>query len=145
MLVYYKEPNGYFYMADGTKVGGAHTDLPPRDIPYSVWREYSEVFVNATYRAEDLERIFGRKFTPVAFKYTEIKHLPSSILTKLAEEMGVLRAKRRSREKMIYAIQTALKYGTGKCWRCQKEFVLGHPSDKYCSRKCHVSKKLRST
>ncbi len=136
MLVHCKTPGGVLYLPDGTRIYGAATGRKPTDIPYEVYRTHKDGLVDATYRSYDLERIFGRPFTPIAFKIEEVLHLPYNTLRKLASEIGVLNAERAEKTRMARSVQRALRWGMANCENCGKQFTKGMSSQKVCGRRC---------
>ncbi len=105
MLVHYKSPKGVLCF-QGIKVYGAHTNMDPVDLPYSIYETSKDLFVEATYREQTLSKIFNRKISPIAFKYSELEYLPMPPLIRLAKELGILY---RSKGTICNAIQEGIR------------------------------------
>lgn len=112
MLVHYKIRNGVLHLGRW-RIYGISTGHPPTDIPWEMFRDLcsrkrardrasnqknpvgvigkpKDVLVQATYRASDLQRIFKRGFSEIAFQYDELDALPNKTLQRLADEMGLV-------------------------------------------------------
>lgn len=136
MLVYARNPMGVLYLPNGITVYGASMRRSPSDVSLAVYETYSDCLVDATYRSYNLEKQFGRSFSPVAFKISELDCLPYPTLQTLGSEIGVLDRKRFSRTNLVRAIKCALRHGCGECRRCHKRFSRGHPQQAYCTKRC---------
>lgn len=131
MLVYNIIPLGVLHLGD-LKIYGAATGRSPVDIPWEFYKDNRHLFVDATYRSQDLERIFGQPFDPIAFKITELKYLPYNVLQHLAGQMGVYHYKYSSQPKLVVAILNGLRHGYKRCVTCGKKFVMSRQFQKEC-------------
>lgn len=136
MLVHARNPKGVLHLPNGKRIYGASMRRSPTDVCVEVYDTYSECLVDATYRSYDLERQFGRPFTPVAFKLSELDYLPYEVLQRLGSEIGVLDRRRYEKTDLVRAIRFAIRHGTDECKRCNKTFSRGHQRQIYCTEKC---------
>ena len=88
MLVHAKNPMGIAHI-EQYRIYGRNWGYEPTDVPFSIYEKYKDVLVDATYREGSLSKIFGRPFPEIAFKYSELKHLPDITLDKLLTAFGV--------------------------------------------------------
>jgi hypothetical protein len=89
MLVHYKEPKGILYLPNGKRVYGRAHGRPPSNISYEEYRAYRGVFLDATYRTADLNRLLGLSITEdLAFNLTTLPHLPYNYIMHIAALIG---------------------------------------------------------
>jgi hypothetical protein len=132
MLVHFANPHGVLYLGNLT-IHGAATGRAPTDVSLELYKQNIGIaFVDATYRAYDLERIFKKPFDPVAFKITELKYWPQRKLAHLASQMGVFHFRASSATRLASAIICGLKYGERRCTGCSARFVVSRPKQVQC-------------
>jgi len=88
MLVYAKNPNGIIHV-DRYRIYGIHWGQDPIDLPYSLYETYKNVLVDATYREGYLSQLFKKPFPEMAFRYSELRYLPSEKLDKILKALDI--------------------------------------------------------
>jgi len=88
MLVYAKNPNGIIH-AGRYRIPGMYWNRAPIDLPYEVYEAHKDVLVDATYREGYLTKLFNRPFPELAFRYSELRYLPSEKLDKILSALDI--------------------------------------------------------
>jgi hypothetical protein len=131
MLVHFHIPKGNVIL-EGRRIYGISSGFPPTDVPFNVFKKHcvrdrisrqeGNILVQATYRARDLAKLFGRPFHEVAFKYDELHALHNKTLIRLGEEMSIepkheldIENKPVDRKHLLELIKRALREVSPEC------------------------------
>jgi len=136
MLVYAKNPHGVVHLPDGKTVYGAQTGRSPTDIDFELYKNSEGTFVDATYRSYDLQKMFERPFSPIAFKPSEIRYLPYPSLRKLGAELGVSTGTGAKRHALSKIVRYAITRGPRRCVLCNKTFAPRNDKQEKCRTFC---------
>lgn len=88
MLVNYVEPFGIINL-ERLRIHGAATQYKPYDVKFEFYQRHEDNLVHGTYREDYLRKHFRGPFPEIAFKVSELKHLPRRTLTILAHGMTI--------------------------------------------------------
>jgi len=86
VLVHYKTPKGVLCIGH-QKIYGLATNMDPVDVSFKMYEAYAGSFVDATYRENYLNSLFPGKFSEIAFRYNELRHLPDTTLNRILDGM----------------------------------------------------------
>jgi len=88
MLVHAKNPDGIIHVAQ-YRIYGINCGYDPVDIPYELYAAYQGVLTDATYREGYLTKLLNKPFPEIAFRYGELRYLPSETLDKILTGMDI--------------------------------------------------------
>jgi hypothetical protein len=108
MLVHAREPFGQVKLGS-QKFYGAATNCQSVDVPYEFYKEFEDYLIPATYRENFLRKHFRGPFPIIAFKLTELRHLPRETLKILAHGMTIHVDDEVSNNGLIKGIQAKLR------------------------------------
>ena len=109
MLVYAKNKCGVLHI-DGYVIYGKYTNRKPVDIPYRLYQSSQDAFEDATYRENDLSKIFGSTFPELGFRYDELKHFRNITLDKIGLNIpGLQYDKKWTNKRKVEAIKRAIR------------------------------------
>lgn len=94
---------------NGYRIYGAAMIQGPTEVPFDLYKQCKDVLISATYREGHLQKLFGRPFPEVAFRYDEVKHLPERTLHLLMERMGISFETDWPKKRKVELIKAALR------------------------------------
>lgn len=109
MLVYSKNPHGMLMVA-GYRIYGSAMIQGPTDIPFEIYQTCLDAVESATYREGHLQKLFGRPFPAIAFRYDELRYLPDSTLHVLLDCIDIDYEKDWPKKRKVELIKTAIRH-----------------------------------
>ena len=108
MLVHYITPKGVLCIGS-QKIYGLATNMDPVDISFKLYEAYKGSFVDATYREAYLNSLFSGGFDEIAFRYSELRHLPDVTLNRILDGMELGYDKKWPMKRRVETIKKALR------------------------------------